>query len=375
METHQSLALKYRPQTFGAVVGQDHVTSVLKNMVSSRKVSPTIGLFGSPGHGKTTLARLLATYINCEALTPKGLPCRQCRSCKGIASGRGGGLNEMNAASDRGIDTIRNLINSSEFAPIMGKRRFYLLDEAHQLTGDAFKAALKLFEEPPPSTTFILCTSEPQKIPTAVLQRCLQLKLNPVPVQVIVDKLLKKVCAKEGLSLSDDVLDAIAKAADGIPRVSLTILDRVALSVAGDDDLDERQLSAVVRQAASEVGYVSPQKLAVQVAGGLVGRRASIFDITNADRADYVIEAFHGLLVNAYRVKSGLGGQAGMTAKLDSLSAGALASLAVLSERTLSKIKSAGGFSDMNRVWLETFCIEALNIVGPAPEKAKKPAL
>ena len=219
-------ARKYRPKTFSEVVGQEVPVRVLKNAIRLGKLSHAYLFAGPRGTGKTTIARILTKAVNC--LQPKeGEPCGVCENCVAIDKGSFPDLIEIDAASNRGIDDIRSIRDAVSYAPIKGKYKVYILDEAHMLTKEAFNALLKTLEEPPPRTIFILCTTEYEKIIPTILSRCQRLIFSKLREDQIVEN-LKRICQKEGLECEEKALYMLAKLSDGGMRDAVSLLDQVS---------------------------------------------------------------------------------------------------------------------------------------------------
>ncbi|HUG07064.1 MAG TPA: DNA polymerase III subunit gamma/tau, partial [Candidatus Limnocylindria bacterium] len=216
----------YRPQTFSAIVGQEHVTRTLKNAIGSGQVAHAYLLAGSRGIGKTTIARLIAKAVNCTK-AKDGEPCDRCDSCTAIRDGSFLDLIEIDAASNRGIDEMRDLRDKVRFAPSQGQYKVYVIDEAHQLTSEAFNALLKTLEEPPPHAIFVLATTESGKIPATIVSRTQRFDLRRIPYKGVVAQ-LAKICEQEGLAAEPAALDAIARHAQGSLRDAESVLDMVA---------------------------------------------------------------------------------------------------------------------------------------------------
>src|SRR2546425_9884699 len=187
-----ALYRRYRPQTFSAIVGQEHVTRTLKNAIAAGQVAHAYLLAGSRGIGKTTIARLIAKAVNCTK-AKDGEPCDSCENCVAIRDGTFLDLIEIDAASNRGIDEMRDLRDKVRFAPSQGQYKVYVIDEAHQLTTEAFNALLKTLEEPPPHAMFILATTEAQKIPATIVSRTQRFDLRRIPHKGVVAQLAKIV--------------------------------------------------------------------------------------------------------------------------------------------------------------------------------------
>lgn len=215
---------KYRPSTFTDVVGQKHITTTLENAVKSGKTSHAYLFTGSRGTGKTSCAKILSKAVNC--LNPQnGNPCNECEICKGIDSGAILDIIEIDAASNNGVDNIRDLREEANFTPANAKYRVYIIDEVHMLSIGAFNALLKTLEEPPAHVIFILATTEVHKLPSTILSRCQRFDFKRIPPEDMAVR-LKEVAEKENLKLSDDGAMLIARIADGAMRDALSLLDR-----------------------------------------------------------------------------------------------------------------------------------------------------
>lgn len=221
-----ALYRRYRPQTFSAIVGQEHVTRTLRNAIASGQVSHAYLLSGSRGIGKTTIARLIAKAVNCTK-AKDGEPCDRCENCLAIRDGRFLDLIEIDAASNRGIDEMRDLREKVRFAPSQGQHKVYVIDEAHQLTSEAFNALLKTLEEPPPHVIFVLATTEAGKIPGTIVSRTQRFDLRRIPYKGVVAQ-LAAISEQEKLTIEPAALDAIARHAQGSLRDAESILDMVA---------------------------------------------------------------------------------------------------------------------------------------------------
>ncbi|MFT3891456.1 MAG: DNA polymerase III subunit gamma/tau [Anaerolineales bacterium] len=227
----QALYRKYRPQSWDAVVGQDHVVTTLKNAIVADRVAHAYLFAGSRGTGKTTLARLLAKAVNCTNPDPTKRPCNECDNCKAVSENRFMDLIEIDAASNTSVDDVRDLRDKINFSPSQGKYKIYIIDEVHMLSTAAFNALLKTLEEPPPHAIFVLATTEIHKIPATVLSRCQRHEFRRVPVDEIVNN-LKKIVKAENIQADDDALLQIARQSAGGMRDAQSLLDQ--LSSTGD---------------------------------------------------------------------------------------------------------------------------------------------
>lgn len=219
-------SLKYRPQTFEDVVGQDHVSRTLKNALLRNRLANGYIFTGPRGVGKTTSARILAKAINCENPSD-GNPCNVCNHCIEITAGRSLDVLEVDGASTRGIDAIRELREVVKYPPANSNYRVYIIDEVHMLTKEAFNALLKTLEEPPPQVLFIFATTEPYKVPLTILSRCQRYDFRMISTETMVAR-LRMICDNEGIKITDDGLALIARKAAGSLRDSLSLMDQVA---------------------------------------------------------------------------------------------------------------------------------------------------
>lgn len=220
----------YRPQTFGDVVGQAHVTTTLRNALRIGRLSHAYLFNGPRGTGKTSAAKIMAKAVNCE-LPQDGEPCNQCASCKAISDGSVTDVLEIDAASNRGVEEIRDIREKVKFAPSDVKYKVYIIDEVHMLTTEAFNALLKTLEEPPSHVIFILATTEPHKLPATIISRCQRFDFHRISLQEMV-KRLKQICEAQQVQVEDQALHLVAKLAEGGMRDALSLLDQ-AISYSG----------------------------------------------------------------------------------------------------------------------------------------------
>ena len=220
---HQALYRKWRPATFEDVVGQEHITSVLKYEIEQGSFSHAYLFCGSRGTGKTTCAKILAKAVNCESPV-NGSPCGQCRSCRNIEAGVATDVLEMDAASNNGVDNIRDIRDEVVYTPSEMKYRVYIVDEVHMLSGSAFNALLKTLEEPPEHVIFILATTELQKLPATIISRCQRFDFRRITIPVLTERLMK-ISNAEGFNTDEDAARLIAKLAQGGMRDAISLLD------------------------------------------------------------------------------------------------------------------------------------------------------
>ena len=230
--SYQALARKWRPKTFAELSGQEHVVRALSNALERGRLHHAYLLTGTRGVGKTTIARILAKSLNCV----KGVtatPCGVCPACIDIDAGRFVDLLELDAASNTGIDNMREILDNARYAPTVGRYKVYLIDEVHMLSKAAFNSMLKTLEEPPEHVKFVLATTDPQKIPVTVLSRCLQFNLKLLPAPLIT-KRLAEILSAEGVPFEDAAVALIARVAHGSMRDALSVLDQAIAYGAGE---------------------------------------------------------------------------------------------------------------------------------------------
>ncbi|MBE6632347.1 MAG: DNA polymerase III subunit gamma/tau [Ruminococcaceae bacterium] len=224
---HQALYRKWRPGTFSEVSGQDHISSILQYEVKNGKTTHAYLFSGSRGTGKTSCAKILAKAVNCLSPSESGDPCGVCDACRSVDNGTATDVLEMDAASNTGVDYIRDIKEAVIYTPSVLKKRVYIIDEVHMLSTSAFNALLKTLEEPPAHVMFILATTEPQKIPVTILSRCQRFEFRRISVPVIA-KRLSYIAEREGIELHPDAASLIAKLAGGGMRDAISLLELCA---------------------------------------------------------------------------------------------------------------------------------------------------
>src|SRR6195952_3016647 len=243
--SYQVLARKYRPQKFSEVIGQDHVTRTLQNAIAQGRIAHGYIFSGHRGIGKTTIARIRAMALNARSQDhPVPGPCGVCDSCREIRAGNAVDVIEIDAATNRGIDEIRELRDAARYRPARDKYKIYILDEAHQITDAAFNALLKTLEEPPDHIVFMMATTQPEDIPQTVRSRCQHFSFHAVKLVDILSE-LRGIATKEGIDADDAALGLLAEAGDGSMRDALSIMDQAIASaplVDGRAVLDASQI-------------------------------------------------------------------------------------------------------------------------------------
>ncbi len=224
-DSYVVVARRYRPQRFDDLVGQQQASTALRNAIATNRVGHAYLFTGARGVGKTSCARILAKALNCEQ-GPTATPCDQCDICRGIVAGDDVDVLEIDGASNRGIDEIRQLRSNVNIRPGRSRFKIYIIDEVHMLTMQAFNALLKTLEEPPEHVKFIFCTTDPEKIPITVLSRCQRFDFAPVETSAIMDR-LRHIVESENVEADDDALHALARRAAGSMRDSQSLLEQL----------------------------------------------------------------------------------------------------------------------------------------------------
>ena len=287
---HQALYRKWRPRTFSEVCGQEHITNVLSHEVANGRTNHAYLFCGSRGTGKTTCAKILAKAVNCEHPIG-GNPCNECDACRSIDEGRATDVLEMDAASNNGVDYIRDIRDEVVYTPSAVRYRVYIIDEVHMLSASAFNALLKTLEEPPAQVIFILATTELQKIPATILSRCQRFDFRRIASPVIADR-LAHIAEEEGISLEREAALQIAKLSSGGMRDSISLLELCAASGA-----------AVNVARVNEVSGGAGRETLARTAGAVVsGDIEALFGIVaEASAASKDMSVFFGELLSFYR--------------------------------------------------------------------------
>src|SRR5262245_6866280 len=267
---HQALYRRYRPQTPTEILGQDHVVRALTGAIREDRLHHAFLFCGPRGTGKTSTARILAKMVNC-ASGPTAEPCGGCDQCVAIRDGTHLDVVEIDAASHGGVDDARELREKAPTAPVQGREKVYIIDEAQRLSREAFDALLKVFEEPPPGVRFVLATTEPHKMPPTIVGRCQRFDFRRLTMEGL-SSMLQKVAASEGVTLDDSAAHAIARHAEGSARDALSLLDQAG--VLGGQRVDDAAIEALLGAPRSEVQV----ELADAVA---VGDARSMFELIN----------------------------------------------------------------------------------------------
>jgi DNA polymerase III subunit gamma/tau len=247
------LARKYRPKTFGEMVGQEHVVQALSNALTQQRLHHAYLFTGTRGVGKTTVSRILAKSLNCQGPDGNGgitaTPCGVCQACVDIDNGRFVDYTELDAASNRGVDEVQSLLEQAVYKPVQGRFKVFMIDEVHMLTGHAFNAMLKTLEEPPEYLKFVLATTDPQKVPVTVLSRCLQFNLRPMAPETIQEH-LAAVLKNESVEANPQALRLLARSARGSMRDALSLADQaIAFGAGALDEAGVRQMLGSVDSA------------------------------------------------------------------------------------------------------------------------------
>lgn len=271
--SYQVLARKWRPHNFAQMVGQRHVLRALANGLAADRLHHAYLFTGTRGVGKTTVARILAKCLNCEAIGVTAEPCGQCGACQDIDAGRFVDLIEVDAASRTKVEDTRDLLDNVQYAPSRGRYKIYLIDEVHMLSSHSFNALLKTLEEPPEHVKFLLATTDPQKLPVTVLSRCLQFNLKPLSPELIADQ-LQYIAKAEGIEAGREALESIAAAADGSMRDALSLMDQAVAY--GNGVLAEAEVREMLGSVDKTLIKTLVERLAAADGAGLLATAAQL---------------------------------------------------------------------------------------------------
>ena len=257
-----------RPEVFDEILGQEHIVKILRHQIAEDTVGHAYLFCGTRGTGKTTTARILAKGVNCTDSNAAGRPCGKCANCKAISEGNFMDVIEIDAASNNGVENIRELRESVKYPPAVGRKKVYIIDEVHMLSTGAFNALLKTLEEPPENVMFILATTEPQKLPATILSRCLKFDFKRVPLNLIMDG-MKRICEEKSVEISENALKLLANCADGSVRDGLSVLDQVLAS--GEKKIERDDVLEYIGTAGEDFFIELTEKVSLQnVADALV---------------------------------------------------------------------------------------------------------
>lgn len=289
--TYQVLARKWRPQVFEDVIGQEHITQTLTNAINTGRLAHAYLFSGSRGIGKTSVARIFAKAINCEQGEP-GVPCNKCRSCTEITEGTSVDVQEIDGASNRGIDEIRELREGIKYMPSSSRYRIYIIDEVHMLTLQAFNALLKTLEEPPAHVKFIFATTEAHKVPATILSRCQRFDFKRIPLAQIVSH-LEKIARDEGVEITSSGLSIIAREAEGSMRDAESLMDQV-ISFSGKR-VEEKDITDILGIIDRDILFES----SAAIIDGAADRCLEI--VEKIYNSGYDIKEFYGALMEQFR--------------------------------------------------------------------------
>jgi DNA polymerase-3 subunit gamma/tau len=294
--SYQALARKWRPKTFAEISGQEHVVRALTNALERGRLHHAYLLTGTRGVGKTTIARILAKSLNCITNGVTATPCGICAACVDIDAGRFVDLLELDAASNTGIDNMREILDNARYAPTVGRYKVYLIDEVHMLSKAAFNSMLKTLEEPPEHVKFVLATTDPLKIPVTVLSRCLQFNLKQLPAQLIASR-LAEILRAEGIAFDENAVALIARVAHGSMRDALSVLDQAIAYGAGE--VREAAVRAMLGAVDSDYCYRIADALLASDGPALLDEARSLAErsVSMSSALDELAGLFHRIAI------------------------------------------------------------------------------
>jgi DNA polymerase-3 subunit gamma/tau len=355
------VARKWRPQTFEDVAGQSHITRTLQNAIRAKRIAHAYLFAGVRGVGKTTAARILAKALNCEN-GPTPTPCNRCTHCEEITNGKCIDVLEIDGASNRGIDEVRQIIENARYQPANCRFKIYIIDEVHQVTKEAFQALLKTLEEPPPSVKFILATTEPQRLPETILSRCQRYNFRRIALREIVER-LRVIAKEEGLEITDGALVLLAREADGSMRDAQSLLEQVLASAGSGAVVDEPLLQDLLGLSERRALY----GISAAVIAADAGRCLDLLAALSAQGRDLgrlsrdLLEHFRNLLVARLMERSGRPDGADLLDLPDQEIADLKAQVKDLSVETLMDYFDgmAAGDEEVARAAIPRFALEA----------------
>src|SRR3989338_3059078 len=265
------LARKWAPQRFEDIVGQSHIPRVLRNAITAGRIAHAYLFTGVRGVGKTTAARILAKALNCEK-GPTADPCGECTNCTEIVAGNSIDVYEVDGASNRGIDEVRQIIENVRYQPAKSRFKIYIIDEVHQVTRDAFNALLKTLEEPPPFVKFILATTEPHRLPETILSRCQRFDFRRISVREISQR-LREIATEEHLAITDGALLLLAREAEGSMRDAQSLLEQL-LAYAGSEGESEGGKAAIDERRLEELLGIAERRALYEISDAVIQRDA-----------------------------------------------------------------------------------------------------
>jgi DNA polymerase III subunit gamma/tau len=294
--SYQVLARKWRPKTFAELSGQEHVVQALSNALERGRLHHAYLLTGTRGVGKTTIARILAKSLNCLTNGVTATPCGMCAACVDIDAGRFVDLLELDAASNTGIDNMREILDNARYAPTVGRYKVYLIDEVHMLSKAAFNSMLKTLEEPPEHVKFVLATTDPQKIPVTVLSRCLQFNLKLLPASLISAR-LAEILRAEAVPFDDAAIGLVARTAHGSMRDALSVLDQAIAYGAGE--VREGVVRTMLGTVDAEYGYRIADALIVHDGPALLAEARALTErgVSLAAALEELAALFHRIAI------------------------------------------------------------------------------